>query len=102
MEAYLQKMGVMHESVGIKRQYLNIMGPILVQTIRPMLQAEGQWNNEIRITWLHFLRVISFHMKCGYEQRIGFDQHPEGERTTQYARQRRHTNASMVKYSKNL
>jgi len=71
MESYLQKLGSLHQKQGIKKQYLNVMGPILVQAIRPILQAQGLWSGEVRITWLHFLKVICFHMKAGYAKTSG-------------------------------
>lgn len=64
---YLLRLGRMHQRVGIRRPYLDIMGPIFVQAIRPMLQAEGRWSNEVRLSWLHFFRVISYRIKQGYE-----------------------------------
>ena len=89
LESHLRKLGSLHQKHGIKKQYLNVMGPILVQAIRPMLQAEGAWSSEVRITWLHFLKVICFHMKAGYTAE---DRHsPIPSSIAEQLRQRRHT-----------
>ena len=42
------------------------MGPIFCQALRPILQAEGLWDNDVRTAWLRFFRIIAHRMKGGY------------------------------------
>ncbi len=65
MEERLVELGRLHERHGVRRQFLDAMGPAFCQTIRPVLQAQGMWDQEVREAWLRLFRVISFHMKKG-------------------------------------
>jgi hypothetical protein len=39
MTQYLGQMGREHQSMGVHKQYLDVMGPIFCQTLRPILQV---------------------------------------------------------------
>ena len=52
--------------MGVHKQYLDVMGPIFCQALRPILQAEGLWDNDTRTAWLRFFRIIAHRMKGGY------------------------------------
>lgn len=52
--------------MGVHKQYLDVMGPIFCQALRPILQAEGLWDNDTRTAWLRFFRIIAYKMKGGY------------------------------------
>jgi hypothetical protein len=45
-----------HQAIGVHKQYLDVMGPIFCQALRPILQAEGLWDNDVRTAWLRFFR----------------------------------------------
>ena len=67
LESYLALLGRLHQKHHIKRQYLDVMGPLFCQTVRPVLQAESQWSTEVREAWLHLFRMIAFRLKQGYK-----------------------------------
>lgn len=67
LESYLVQLGRVHASCGVRKQHLDILGPVFCQTIRPVLQVEGQWTTDVRAAWLRFFRLIVFHMKRGYD-----------------------------------
>jgi hypothetical protein len=58
------------QAIGVHKQYLDVMGPIFCQALRPILQAEGLWDNDVRTAWLRFFRIISHRMKGGYLEGI--------------------------------
>ena len=66
MTIYLGEMGREHQKMGVHKQYLDVMGPIFCQALRPILQAEGLWDDDVRTAWLRFFRIISHRMKSGY------------------------------------
>ena len=59
-EQYLAYLGGLHEQLGIARGHLDVMGPVFCQTIRPVLQAEAQWDNQVRETWMHLFRYETY------------------------------------------
>ena len=54
MTIYLGEMGREHQRMGVHKQYLDVMGPIFCQALRPILQAEGLWDNDVRTAWFQF------------------------------------------------
>ncbi len=66
LEQYLEKLGRYHEKVSVRKEYLDVMGPLFCQAVRPVLQAQAMWDAEVRETWLHLFRIISYHMRRGY------------------------------------
>ena len=57
-EQYLSYLGKLHEELGVDRALLDVLGPVFVQTIRPVLQAEAQWDNEVREAWMRLFRCV--------------------------------------------
>ena len=39
MEMSLMQLGCRHQKMGIERKYLDVMGPIFCETVRPVLQV---------------------------------------------------------------
>ena len=53
---FLQKLGAMHQKMNLDSRFLEVMGPIFTETIRPVLLEERVWNLHIRDAWLHLFR----------------------------------------------
>jgi len=51
---------------GLDRKLLDMMGPILIQAIRPLVWEEGLWTSELEKAWTHLFDIISCLMKLGY------------------------------------
>lgn len=66
LEEYFTLLGRLHQKHRIAPQYLDVMGPIFCQTIRPVLTAEAQWDNEVRDAWHRLFRMMSVRMKSAY------------------------------------
>ena len=66
-EAFYLDLGKAHQTMGIEKQFLDVMGPIFCQSIRPILQEENKWDVETRNAWLHVFRIIVLKIKRGYE-----------------------------------
>lgn len=66
-EQYLQHLGRVHESqLTVDKSSMDVMGPMFCQAIRPVLQASAQWNQDVRDSWIHLFRIISYWIKQGY------------------------------------
>ena len=66
-EQYLQYLGRVHEKqLTVDKASLDVMGPVFCQAIRPVLQANAHWNQDVRESWLHLFRIIAYWMKQGY------------------------------------
>ena len=57
MTIYLGEMGREHQRMGVHKQYLDVMGPIFCQALRPILQAEGLWDNDVRTAWFQLKKL---------------------------------------------
>ena len=58
MTIYLGEMGREHQRMGVHKQYLDVMGPIFCQALRPILQAEGLWDNDVRTAWFQLKNCL--------------------------------------------
>lgn len=67
VDIYLAQLGQMHQTMGLEKKYLDVMGPIFCQSIRSVLQEEGEWSMDIRHAWLHLFRVMVIKMKRGFK-----------------------------------
>eukprot|EP00095_Tigriopus_kingsejongensis_P008927 maker-scaffold199_size265817-snap-gene-0.10 protein:Tk08927 transcript:maker-scaffold199_size265817-snap-gene-0.10-mRNA-1 annotation:"PREDICTED: cytoglobin-1-like" len=82
VDIYLAQLGQMHQTMGLEKKYLDVMGPIFCQSIRSGLQEEGEWSMEIRHAWLHFFRVMVIKMKRGFKTFPEVSHHEEDEEET--------------------
>ncbi len=65
LETRMRQLGRLHEEAGVRRQYLDAMGPLFCQAVRPVLQAQGLWGEDVREAWLRVFRIVAYHMKKG-------------------------------------
>ena len=87
-EVKLKAFGRSHEELGIPKQYLEAVGPLFVQAIRPVLMTAASnastasasglpvsspnslWTRDTKPSWLRFFRVITLQMKRGYVNKV--------------------------------
>ena len=65
LEKRMRELGRLHEEAGVRRQFLDAMGPAFCQAARPALQAKGLWGEDVREAWLRVFRIVAFNMKKG-------------------------------------
>lgn len=46
-DIFLGQLGQMHQTMGVEKHFLDYMGPIFCQSIRPALQEEEMWSMEV-------------------------------------------------------
>ena len=66
-DIFLAQLGQMHQTMGLEKKYLDVMGPIFCSAIRKELLEEEAWDVETRNAWLHLFRIIVFKMKRGFK-----------------------------------
>jgi len=62
----IETLGKSHYQRGIKSEYIDVMGPIFCNTIRPLLVRKDLWSLQLEEVWLCLFRKISETMKKGY------------------------------------
>jgi len=63
----LQKLGLFHVRNAVPKKYLDIMGPIFCNAVRPILLKNDIWSNEVEESWMEFFKVLTTVMKKSYE-----------------------------------
>ena len=63
----LFRIGVFHKNTGIVPRYLDIMGPVFCNAVRPILLKHRMWRAEIEDSWMEVFKVITSIMKRGYQ-----------------------------------
>jgi len=66
IEGRLEDLGRSHFGRGIKSEYLEVMGPVFCNTIRPILVRKNLWNIELEEVYLSMFKKVSDLMKRGY------------------------------------
>ena len=54
----LFRIGVFHKNTGIVPRYLDIMGPVFCNAVRPILLKHRMWRAEIEDSWMEVFKVI--------------------------------------------
>jgi len=62
----IESLGKAHFTRGIKSEYIDVMGPIFCNTIRPVLVRKDLWSLQQEEVWLMLFKKISETMKKGY------------------------------------
>jgi len=62
----LENLGSAHYRRGIKSEFIDVMGPIFCNTIRPLLVKKDLWTIELEEVWLTLFKKICRSMKKGY------------------------------------
>jgi len=62
----LQELGRHHYKQGITLEHLEMLGPLICHTIRPLVFRAGLWTIELEKSWNHLFEMIALLMKRGY------------------------------------
>jgi len=62
----MQDLGRNHYKQGITQEHLDMLGPIICQTIRPLVFKAGLWTIEVEKSWTHLFDMVATLMKRGY------------------------------------
>lgn len=64
----LKDLGKHHNEQGITEEHLDMMGPIICHTIRPVVFKAGLWSIEVEKSWNHLFEMLAILMKKGFPQ----------------------------------
>jgi len=67
MDAKLSRLGFFHFKNGIPERYLDIMGPIFCNAMRPILLQADRWTNAVEEAWMEVFKAITYFMKKSYQ-----------------------------------
>ena len=62
----LIQVGEKHCKAGVEQRYLDIVGPIFCNAVRPILLRSGIWNNRTEEAWMEVFTAIASTMRTGY------------------------------------
>ena len=51
---------------GITEEHLDMLGPIVCHTIRPVVFKSGLWSIEVEKSWNHLFDMVAVLMRRGY------------------------------------
>lgn len=63
----LLKIGLFHCKNGVPKKYLDIMGPIFCNAVRPILLEKNIWTTNTEESWMEVFKVTTAIMKRSYE-----------------------------------
>ena len=72
----LFRIGVFHKNTGIVDRYLDIMGPVFCNAVRPILLKNRMWNVETEDSWMEVFKVITSIMKRAYHHQDNVESLP--------------------------
>jgi len=64
----MQDLGRNHHMQGITQEHLDMLGPIICHTIRPLVFRAGLWTIEVEKSWAHLFDMVATLMKRGYPE----------------------------------
>ena len=53
---------------GLKIEHLDMLGPIVCHTVRPVVFKSGLWSIEVEKSWNHLFDMVAMLMKLGFEE----------------------------------
>ncbi len=62
----LQDLGRHHRRQGITEEQLDMLGPVVCHTLRPMVFRSGLWSIEVEKSWTHLFDLVAALMKEGH------------------------------------
>ncbi len=71
----MQDLGRHHYRQGISQEHLDMLGPLICHTIRPLVFRAGLWTIELEKSWSHLFDMVATLMKRGYPNH-GTPSHP--------------------------
>jgi len=63
----LQKLGLFHVKNAVPRRYLDIMGPIFCNAVRPILLRNNIWTSEVEESWMELFKILTNFMSKSYD-----------------------------------
>ena len=63
----LGTLGLFHLKKQVPQQYLDIMGPIFCNAVRPVLLHSDTWSREVEEAWMELFKVLTMIMKKSYQ-----------------------------------
>jgi len=63
----LQKLGLFHVKNAVPRRYLDIMGPIFCNAVRPILLRNNIWSSEVEESWMELFKILTNFMSKSYD-----------------------------------
>ena len=64
----LRTLGVFHVRTQVPSRYLDIMGPIFCNAVRPILLSRDVWSPEVEESWMEVFKVLTMIMKKSYQE----------------------------------
>ena len=64
----LRALGVFHVRTKVPSRYLDIMGPIFCNAVRPILLSRDVWSPEVEESWMEVFKVLTMIMKKSYQE----------------------------------
>ena len=62
----LYKLGMFHVKNEVPLRYLDIMGPIFCNAVRPILLQSDAWSHEVEESWMELFKVVTSLMARAY------------------------------------
>ena len=88
----LRTLGLFHVRNQVPSRYLDIMGPIFCNAVRPILLSHDVWSPEVEESWMEVFKVLTMVMKT-WQARSA----PESPGSTPRSRRTGETQPSTVK-----
>lgn len=60
-------LGIFHLKNEVPKRYLDIMGPIFCNAVRPILLHHDIWSPDVEESWMEIFKILTTIMKKGYE-----------------------------------
>ena len=64
----LRTLGLFHVRNQVPSRYLDIMGPIFCNAVRPILLSHDVWTPEVEEAWMEVFKVLTMVMKKSYQE----------------------------------
>ena len=64
----LRTLGLFHVRSQVPARYLDIMGPIFCNAVRPILLSQDVWSPEVEESWMEVFKVLTMIMKKSYQE----------------------------------
>ena len=62
----LTKLGMFHVKNEVPLRYLDVMGPIFCNAVRPILLQSDAWSPEVEDSWMELFKVVTSLMGRAY------------------------------------
>ncbi len=70
----LRDLGRQHRRQGITEEQLDMLGPVVCHTVRPVVFRSGLWSVEVEKSWAHLFDLVAALMKEGHQSQRDEDE----------------------------